>query len=464
MKKLLKTQIGRFIAGVVALVLVIAVTAGANYLHFLKADVTGQQVMSMSDESKEIAASLTEDVSIYYISTDSAKELWVEELAMKYAAASSHITYEMVPPTGSKANQLAVNTGEALTENTVVVESGDRSVAIAAEEMYNIVYNQMYLYYYGEYYAEEEYFIADQQLANAILYVTRDDLPVIYALTGHGETTAAGMMLDQIKNSNIVLKSLTLTDAVPEDAAAVLIYAPTTDLTDAETTALLSYLKEGGDLILMTNYMMESMPNLETVTAYYGMEPVYGVVLDVTGGYCYSADYPQYITPDLAAHDVTRVLAEAGVKPVMPLSGAMERNNIRRTGLDVTSLMTTSATAYMKNNPMATTIEQEETDPTGAFTVAMAASEGDTRVTWYASASFLSDNDVSVSSGYNLFVLDGTLKWMMPVEAQMTIETENLMATSLSVPAEQTNMIIIAVFVPALVMLIVAVIAKKKKK
>ncbi len=463
MKKFMKTQIGRFVAGLLALLIVIAVTVGANHLSFLKADVTMQQVMSMSETSRELVRNLGKDVVISYIATDSGKELWVEELAMKYAAESSRITYEMVSPASGKAARLAAQAGEAVAENALVVTCGDRSTVISAEEQYSVVYNQMYLYYYGEYVAEEQYFMADERLVNAISYVTRDDLPVIYALTGHGETAPGSYMMNQFGTNSIIIRTLNLTGEVPEDAAAVMIIAPTVDLTDAETKALMSYLKNGGDLILATGYMMEAMPNLQAITSYYGMDQVYGAVLDVGAGYSYSAEYPQFLMPDVAEHAVTSTLNTVGAKPMISLAGAMKRNGIIRRGLTVTELLTTSAESYMKTSLSATTLEKEDGDPVGPFVVGMAAEDGETQVVWLGSGTFLVDDEISVSGGANLYLLSDSLAWMMPVGERIAVEAGNLLASSLAVPAEQTSMIIILMFIPALLALAVGLIMKKKR-
>ena len=76
MKKLMKTQVGRFAAGLVALLIVIAVSFGAKQLPALTADVTAQQVMSMSETALEIVRGLDTDVTISYIAAEDTKELW----------------------------------------------------------------------------------------------------------------------------------------------------------------------------------------------------------------------------------------------------------------------------------------------------------------------------------------------------------------------------------------------------
>ena len=77
---------------------------------------------------------------------------------------------------------------------------------------------------------------AEGQLTSAIQYVTMDstELPVIYQVSGHGETALSGGFTEAIEKANITLSDLALLkeDAVPEDAAALIINGPTTDFSE----------------------------------------------------------------------------------------------------------------------------------------------------------------------------------------------------------------------------------------
>ena len=473
MKKIFKTQSGRFVAGLIAFLLVIGVTWGVGKLPFAKVDVTAQHLMSMSAQSKEIVRAVEKDVTIYQLATESTKDQWTSELISKYVRENGHISYELLDPTGTKAQKMVASLGGItadmlevlLEENSLIVSSGSRSVLLSPSDIYQVVYNQQALAY-GQYVLESQKYAADDKLANAILYVTRDDLPVMYMLSGHGETPAGSMLLSLLREKNIAVETLSLGEnAVPENAAALLIEGMTSDLTDAETDAILSYLKQGGKLILLTDYQLNGMKNLETVMAYYGMEPVNNgsVVLDASTGYNYGADYPMYLKPDLTKHEITTELTTAGAKAVLGLPGALERNSIRRTGLNVVELMETSDGSYMKNM-QTTTLEQEETDEIGPFTVAMAAGEGDTRVVWYASATLFGDNEIAISNGVNLYLLRGTIDWMVEGVEQADIPQQELSSMPVSIPANMTMIMYAAVFAPALVLLVVGLVSGKRKK
>ncbi len=465
MKKLLRTQTGRFVAGLVALLILVCAAGAAQKLP-LKADITPQKLMTMSEKSLDVVKELDEEIDLYYMATESGKELWVDELAQKYAEASGFISYEMIDPSTAHAADIATMAGMALAENSLVVASGRRMYTITPDSLYSTQYNQMYYYYYGELVADAQYFVADSELMNAILYVTRDDLPVVYALTGHGEVTAAGQMLASIQKYNVVVEQMRLDgNAVPDDAAAVLIYGPSGDITKSEADALLDYLKDGGNLILLTDYMMGDLPNLEAVADYYGMKQVEGIILDMTSGYSYSTDYPQYLMPDVSEHEVTSVLFNYNAKPIISYASAMERGEVEREGLEVTTLLTTSDAAYMKNAAVAMSTALEEGDPVGKFAVAMAAEEGGTKFVWFTSASFLDDTDVNVSSGGNLFLLENMLEWMVPLVERETFMGGNLVLEALKVPENiPAAAVYAALFVPAVIMLAVGMLRGRKKK
>lgn len=464
MKKFFKTQIGRFVAGLLALIVLVGAVSAVRLLP-LKADVTPQKFMTMSDRSREVVGALEEDVDVYYLASDAGKELWVDELLQRYDAASAHVSYEMVDPTSGKATDLATAAKMALTENSLVVMSGRRTICLSKDSMYDTEYNDEYYYYYGEQVVESQYFMADSEVMNAILYVTRNDLPVLYTLTGHGEISPAGTMLNTLQVCNVAVEELRLDGAVPEDAAAVMIYGPSADITKEEADALLTYLKDGGNVVLLTDYLMSDMPNLESVAAYYGMQSLPGLVVDMQTGYCYSTDYPQYLRPDVSEHAVTATLSAYSAKPVISYACAMERNDVTRSGLTVTTLLTTSDAAYMKDSQNLTTAAQEEGDAVGRFTVGMAAEEADSHFVWFTSASFLDDTDVSVSSGANLFMMKDMFGWMMTFAESESFRGGNMVMDALAVPASMpTTVVYAALFVPALIALAIGLIGKRRKK
>ena len=92
------------------------------------------------------------------------------------------------------------------------------------------------------------------RITSALMYVTNDKMPAVYTLTGHGEAVLGSRFSDALQKLNISSKALDFmkNDAVPEDAAAVVIYAPTSDISSDELTKLKSYIDGGGGIVAVT--------------------------------------------------------------------------------------------------------------------------------------------------------------------------------------------------------------------
>ena len=64
--------------------------------------------------------------------------------------------------------------------NSLIVVSGDRDTYVSYDDLYEYTYSDDYTSYNTS-------FSGESTLTSAIDYVTREDLPKLYTLTGHGE-------------------------------------------------------------------------------------------------------------------------------------------------------------------------------------------------------------------------------------------------------------------------------------
>ena len=82
---------------------------------------------------------------------------------------------------------------------------------------------------------------------------------------------------------------------MPEDADALIIYAPQSDISADEKDMLLTYLQGGGKLLLVTDYTETAMPNLAEVMAYYGTSLADGIVW-LTTSYMFNDDVDMLVS------------------------------------------------------------------------------------------------------------------------------------------------------------------------
>ena len=94
-KKLLKK-------GSYSLAFTVVILAIAVFLNLLigelpssatKIDVSENKLYSIGDETKNVASSLTEDVTLYLLAEDGSEDATLNELLTRYADLSSHIKY-----------------------------------------------------------------------------------------------------------------------------------------------------------------------------------------------------------------------------------------------------------------------------------------------------------------------------------------------------------------------------------
>ena len=138
-------------------------------------------------------------------------------------------------------------------------------------------------------------------------------------------------------DNNIELKTLALEpgEAIPQDAAAVMLDCPTAPVGQDICAALMDYLKSGGDLLLLTNYTAD-FTGLDEIVGYYGMARKTGVQLyDELPAYrALRAELERDMTPMPGARAVLEALSQRGVThDVVTHRGASTRAVLARTGL-----------------------------------------------------------------------------------------------------------------------------------
>lgn len=233
-------------AVVLALLIVLNIMVGALPTTLTKYDISSSRLYSITSNTKVVVNNLEQDVTIYWIVQADAEDDVIENLLHQYESLSSHIEVVKknpdVFPTFTQTY-----TSETVPNNSLIVESGERYRYVSYDDIYQGELN----YYTGSYNYTE--FDGEGAITSAIDYVVTEDLPVVYTLEGHGESALPSIFADQVEKENIEVASLSLltVDEIPEDADAILIYAPTSDISEEERDMLAAYAEDGGKLLVM---------------------------------------------------------------------------------------------------------------------------------------------------------------------------------------------------------------------
>jgi len=122
-------------------------------------------------------------------------------------------------------------------------------------------------------------FRGEQVLTGALIGLLRPELQAVYFLQGHGEpalgpSSPVAVLVDYIQkqNAKVDVLSLASSDAVPADAAALVILSPKFDLDERETAILSAWLKLRGRLFVLLDPNAKT-PRLHSILAANGIVP-----------------------------------------------------------------------------------------------------------------------------------------------------------------------------------------------
>ena len=432
---------------VIAIAVALNLMVGALPASWTKVDLTDTGLYSLSSQTEQLVAGLEEDVTVYWIVQDGSQDSTMEQLLERYKSLSKHLDVVEKDPVvyPSFAQQY---TDATLYNNSLIVVCGDRSRYIS--------YYDIYVTDYSSYYTNgttSTQFAGESELTSAIDYVTNEDLPTVYTLTGHGESDLPSELSQGAEDENLLLEELSLVNGedVPEDADAIILYSPQRDISSDEKDALLTYLQGGGKLLLVTDYTDTDMPNLAELMEYYGTALMDGIVLEGDSDH-HMRGYNYYLLPDINSHDITQPLMD-GYYILMPVAQGITVSDELRDGLTVTQLLTTSDSAYAKADGYnITTFDKEEGDTDGPFALGVAITEevegGQTGIVWLTTSyMFDSDNNMRVAGANNDLFLNA-LDWMCQRESAISIRAKDLSTEYLTVPsstASTWSLILVAV-------------------
>ena len=423
------TAVSCLVVLAIAVVVVLAVEAlPASYTSI---DISQSQTTSISDETKDYLADLDDDVTIYLIATEGEEDEYIQVLLEKYEAANSHVAIEQKDP-ALYPGFTSQYTSDDLNENSLIVECGDSFKVLDYYDIYTLN-SATYSYEFG----------GEASITSAIKAVTGADAPVIYTLAGHGESELPADIESDIELANMQTAELNLLSegSVPDDADAVIMYAPQTDISDDEKEALLEYIQGGGSFMLVTDYLRADMPNVDDLMDSYGLEAVDGLVVEGNMSYALSG-YPYYLLPTIGSSEVTEDLSGANAYVLFPLAHGIKEIDEYRSTLSIDPLLSTSENAYVKADPEnAQTLNQEDGDETGLFMLGAAITEdveGDgneelqSRVIWLSSTTFLDSQIDMRVGGSNSSLMLSSVSWLAGVEDSTAISSKDMGSTSIT--------------------------------
>ncbi len=263
------------------IVLVEAISSRHNFLL----DLTRNKRFTLSDQTKKVLNALDKDVNVLaFFSIDRGDREVFEDLLNRYARISSRFKYEFVDPI---KNPGRAKTYEITTDGTTVLETQEKQ-----EKMFES---------------------SEEALTNALVKVTREGKKVVYFLKGHGEhdpedigENGYNQVKQAIEDENYEIKDLLLMQqqAVPEDAAVLIIAGPQKDLLPTELDSLNTYIQQGGNVLFMLD--PDQAQGMMAFLKEYGILVGDNIIIDTNPlGRMFGAGYDMPISSEYQQHPIT---------------------------------------------------------------------------------------------------------------------------------------------------------------
>ena len=294
-------------------------------------DLTKSQKFTLSEQSRKVLAGLKEDVRVLYFQTSSQMSMPGNDAVQnmkKFEEASPRVKVEFVDPQRDpgKAREFDVT-----SVPTLVLVRGERR--------------------------EKVYSDSEQDLANALVKVTREGQKTVCFLEGEGERGSddpsprglsafkQGLERNQYKTRPF---SLLQAADVPADCSALVVAGPQKDLPAAAVEALRRYVKKGGRALVAVDLSTkEPVAALEGLLAEWNVKLGHEAVLYPSN---VQAAFGRFVALARVSpsHEIVKDLD--GLSVAFPLARSVEAGSNAGEGMSVQSLLRTDELAYAEKD------------------------------------------------------------------------------------------------------------------
>ena len=455
---------------VVVLVLVILVNLVVRAIptRYTEFDLSESGLFTLSESSKTVAKNIDTDVTIYYLAETGDEDVLITKLLNNYAAQNAHIRWEGKDP--ALYPTFAAQYGAQNSANgSLILTCGEKSVVLDASDLYTEDYSNYYLN--G---SSSVTFDGESKLTAALYRLTSGEERRAYYTTNHGEQALTDTLKAALENQNLAVSALDLLSGdIPDDCDLLIINIPAQDLSSAgalldEMSALRSYLEQGGKLLVTTDSYNET-PNLDALLAEFGLSRTEGLVVEGDSSHVLNSYPPYYLLPDYASAAESGILDGVDKNRKVLLQMAQGITLTETENVISEALLTTSDSAYSKAAGYEmTTIEKEDGDPDGPFTLAAYARKEDTEaeVVWVNCGNMDNEGIYQVVPG-NVSFLQACAATLAGQENTALIESKALDAAPITV-ANSTSVglgLVFVILLPAAVLAVggVVVVLRRRK-
>lgn len=256
-----------------------------SYRHPRRWDWSASRLRPVSEHTAQVLGGLTQPVRVALVGqSDDPLTVAAWRVLERYPLASSKITVERIDPDRELDRSRDLARQYSFAETAVaVVQARDRHRVVALRRV--LAAGAEAPAPGGQAATAGQ---LDAALAAAIYAVSRDTVPVVYFLAGHGERAVAdfgdftgyGEIAVRIRDTQAEVRQVVLDaqTALSNDCAALVVAGPAAHLSAWEIGRLRDYVRRGGRLMLLLDSGLDT--GLESLAAEWGIAVGEGRVVD----------------------------------------------------------------------------------------------------------------------------------------------------------------------------------------
>ena len=345
----------------------------------LQVDMTETRIFSLSEQTVQVLESVNTPVRIFGLWRPGERmplpndRDYIDDVTAVinlYTSRNSNITMEVIDPDRNPGFVLRFDRDRrGIARGSVIVEGVNGFRLISPQEMYDFSQTPA-----GG--MEITGIAIERRLTSALLFVGTGVTPIVYEITGHDSIPLALIgMQEELERDNLALRSINLLmSPIPADASALVLNHPQRDLAPVEAERLLEFLENGGRLLVLADYNIRELDNLNMVFASYGFRFDYGILNEVDP--TFAVFDARSTWPNVMLHDITRPLMNRNQTPIL-LFESMPISTIepRRLTVEISPLLSSSPTAFLRTDLDETSPGRVPSDIPGPHTLAVAVSD-----------------------------------------------------------------------------------------
>ena len=410
----------------IAIILVIVINMVVGKLN-INVDLTETGLYTLDEDTVEYVSGIEDEIKLYYFVQSGTDYPEIDNVLERFDGLGKNMKVIEVDPIlhpNYASGLVGEEAASTLQFNSIIVmnETNGRSKLVLTTEM---ITSSIDYETYTETYTSD----VEGQIASALMYVTNEELPVMYVMSGHGELELTDTQKSLISKNNVDMITFDAlsAEAVPEDCDILLIHYPTYDFTEAQTELVKSYLAEGGKVILNLDYVAAEFKNLNSLLNYYGVEMVPGIIYETDSRY-YSQNLPYCLIPEMTDHEITAEIQ--GVKRLfVPQATGLRVLDNKRSTITATELLTTTEGAYSKVDLYSMGENKSDEDIDGPFATGICVEEVyyGKKAQLLVFTSYLWDDVVISERSYgNRELLINSMNYLSQMKSTFYAPTQNL--------------------------------------